>query len=96
MSPKRERYDISLKRQVVSEVLELGHRQCDVARQYGLPDNRVSRWVNDYKTGASWARSASQIAEDNELLRLQKENRRLLQENEILKKASAYFAKNIK
>ena len=56
----KERYDISLKRQVAVEVIEQGHRQCDVARQYGLSGKLVSNWVSDYRLGKSWARSDTQ------------------------------------
>ena len=93
---KPEQYDVSLKRQIAEDVLKAGHRQCDIARQYDISEKLVSRWVSDYKAGISWARSGDQIAQDEEFRRLQKENKRLYQEVEILKKASAYFAKNQK
>lgn len=90
------RYDDYLKRQVAQQVVDMNHRQCDVARQYGISDKLVSRWAIEYRTGTHWARSQDKVDEDAEFSRLQRENKRLQQENEILKKASAYFAKQLR
>ncbi len=92
----KESYDISLKLQVSKAVVDTGLRACDVAREYGISDKLVSRWSSEYRLGKSWARSETNKAEDESIIRLEKENRRLKQENEILKKASAYFARNLR
>ena len=92
----QEKYEVSLKHQVAHQVLNEGQRQCDVASQYGLRSQLISRWVREYQQGTHWARSEAKVAEDEEVRRLQRENTRLQQEVEILKKASAYFAKHLR
>ncbi|MBX9691368.1 MAG: transposase, partial [Cyanobacteria bacterium] len=59
-----------------------------VARELGVPEWKLRGWI---KKQESKAQSNSNM---DELVRLHNENRRLKEENEILKKAAAYFAKN--
>jgi transposase len=61
-----------------------------VARELGVRPNQLREWV-----GQTTAGSASKRGEtpDDELRRLRRENARLKQEAEFLKKAAAFFAK---
>ena len=95
MKRKQTNYEADFKLTVVNEVLKKGIKQAEVANCYGIRNQLVSRWVQQYKDRTSWARNAEQVDSDKRLLRLQKENKQLKMENEILKKASAYFAKNL-
>jgi transposase len=67
-----------------------------VAKDLGIEEWRLYGWVSAWrkkqiKAGGDEAKVAlAQLAE------LQKENRRLKEENEILKKAAAYFAKTLR
>jgi len=66
-----------------------------VAKELGLPEWKLYAWVDAFrkrqaKTGDNAAPAAEQIA------KLQKELKQLKEENEILKKAAAYFAKTVK
>jgi transposase len=60
----------------------------------GNGDNLVRRWKREFEEEASGARLGTD--EREELKQLRKENRLLRMEKEILKKASAYFAKEMK
>ena len=60
----------------------------------GIGDNLIRRWKREFEEEASGAGLDSD--EREELKRLRKENRMLRMEKEILKKASAYFAKEMK
>lgn len=67
-----------------------------VAEKFGINKIMLHRWVSDYRelgeeafVGKGYQRPA-----DAELKKLRKENERLKMENEILKKAAAYFAKD--
>jgi transposase len=60
----------------------------------GIGDNLIRRWKREFEEEASGARLTSD--EREELQRLRKENRMLRMEKEILKKASQYFAKEMK
>jgi transposase len=55
-------------------------------------------WVKKYKKSpnAPFPGSGKLSPEDEKLRKLEKENRELKDENEILKKAAAYFARNLK
>ena len=64
-----------------------------VAKDLGLGETAVRRWVQIApKTGAG-APGALTTTERDELIRLRRENKRLVMEREILKKAAAFFAK---
>lgn len=56
------------------------------------------RWVTEYQTygEGAFVGKGRQRSEDAELKKLKKENEYLRMENEILKKAAAYFAKEHK
>jgi transposase len=66
----------------------------EVARELGLPPWKLYGWVQTAEKSKTKGPSASGGAGD-ELRRLQKRNKELEQEVEILKKAAAYFAKNL-
>ena len=67
-----------------------------VAEKFGINHIMLHRWVSEYRelgenafVGKGYQRPA-----DAELRKLRQENERLKMENEILKKAAAYFAKD--
>jgi transposase-like protein len=66
----------------------------DVARELGLPEWKLYGWVQSWKKKNGKEGSGKNSVEE-ELRRLQKRNKELEQENEILKKASAYFARTL-
>lgn len=70
-----------------------------VARELGVSNSALSRWVAEDDFAKAQAEKASGVVpildvdEQAELVRLRREVRRLETENEILKRAAAYFAK---
>jgi transposase len=78
----------------VALVTEQGYKTSEAARSLGIGDNLIRRWKREFEEEASGARLGEE--EREELKRLRKENRMLRMEKEILKKASAYFAKEMK
>ena len=67
-----------------------------VCKELGLGDQTVRNWVKasaEGKLGGTGGRVVT--AEEMELTRLRAENFRLKRENEILKKATAYFARDV-
>jgi transposase len=91
---KRREYTEDFKRDAVALVTEQGYKPSEAARSLGVGDNLIRRWKREFEEELSGARLSSD--EREELLRLRKENRMLRMEKEILKKASAYFAKEMK
>ena len=67
-----------------------------VAEKMGLNTVMLYRWVSEYRENGEEAfmGSGHQAPADAELRKLKRENERPRQENEILKKAAAYFAKH--
>ena len=68
-----------------------------VAEKFGIHHVMLHRWVGEYQEQGedAFVGKGHQKPADAELRRLQKENERLKMENEILKKAAAYFAKDL-
>ena len=91
---KRREYTEDFKRDAMALVTEQGYKPSEVARSLGIGDNLIRHWKREFEEQASGAGLDSD--EREELKRLRKENRMLRMEKEILKKASAYFAKEMK
>ena len=77
-------------------VLKDGLKPLIVAEKLGIHNVMLYRWIDEYRTygDEAFVGKGHQKPADAELRRLQKENERLRMENEILKKAAAYFAKH--
>jgi transposase len=96
MSKKRRQFTDEFKAEVVM-LCQAGDRTCaQVARDLGLVESVVNRWVqkaNAAKTPTAKTDSGELTgSERDELARLRKEVSRLKMEREILKKAAAFFA----
>jgi transposase len=90
----RRKYTEDFKRDAVALVTEQGYKVAEAARSLGINDNLLRRWRQEFSDDASGAQLSAD--EREELNRLRKENRMLRMEKEILKKASQYFAKEMK
>ena len=91
---KRRNYTEEFKRDAVALVTEQGYKPSEAARSLGIGDNLIRRWKREFEEEASGTRLSAD--EREELKRLRKEVRMLRMEKEILKKASQYFAKEMK
>jgi transposase len=91
---KRRDYTEDFKRDAVALVTEQGYKPSEAARSLGIGDNLIRRWRREFEEQASGVRLNAD--EREELKRLRKEVRMLRMEKEILKKASQYFAKEMK
>ena len=89
-------YSEEFKVEAVKMVLESKESQNQVASDLGIAGTTLSGWVRRYKTNSEVGIEDSQKPTDAELelRKLRKKNKELEEENEILKKAAAYFAKN--
>jgi transposase len=79
----------------VKRVVADGNSVIVVARQLGLQAAMLRSWVQKYKTEVKVAKENTKESYIEELRDLRKENEELREANEILKKAAAYFAKNL-
>jgi transposase len=92
--PKRE-YTPEFKELAAKRVLS-GQGITAVTRELGLIEQTLRNWVKKAKAGKLTAPGSKSITpEQMELSRLQAEVARLRMENEIIKKAAAYFAKDV-
>lgn len=87
-------YDPDFKREAVRLVLEEGYTKSEVARRLGVNRTSIGKWVAAVAKKKDKAFTDSELTpEQEELRRLREENRQLRMEREILKKATAFFAK---
>ena len=95
---KRQRFTPEFKREAVRQLRESGKPAAVVARELGIPRNRIYKWAADLdqQGAAAFSGSGRRPAAQDELSKLRRENARLQEENIILKKAAAYFAKELK
>jgi transposase len=76
-------------------VLEGGKPLSEVATELGLGTGQLSTWRTEQLAAGSAEALAARKAEEAEMLRLKREVRRLEEENLILRKAAAVFAKGV-
>ena len=96
--PKRDRRSFTdeFKAGAVRLVLEEGKTVAQVARDLDLTASALSGWVLQARADRTNGRTGLTTAEREELARLRKENRELRMERDLLKKATAFFAKESK
>jgi transposase len=94
---KRQKFTPEFKREAVRMLQKSGKPAAVVARELGVPRNRLYKWAQDAerKGDQAFPGSGRPKASQDELAVLQRENERLKVENEILKKAAAYFAREL-
>ena len=93
MSRTRRRFTPEFKAEAVKLLEESGRPLQAVAEELGIHANQLRTWRNERLAAGSAEALARQRAEAAELARLRRENRRLEQENEILRRAAAFFAR---
>ena len=79
------------KRDVVAVARSSGLTQAQVARDFGISENSVARWVKQANVDDGLVEGATS-GEQAELVALRRRARVLEQEVEILRRATAYFA----
>jgi transposase len=94
---KRRRFSKEYKAEVVELIHKSGKSVAAVARELDLTETAVRRWVQQAEIDVGRGPAgALTTAEREELSQLRKRVRTLEMEREILKKATAFFAKESK
>ncbi|MGD0083294.1 MAG: transposase [Acidimicrobiales bacterium] len=91
----RRSFSKEFKAEVVELVRQPGNTAGSVARDLELTETAVREWVRQADVD-SGRRDGLTTAEREELARLRKENRVLREERDILKRATAFFAREIR
>lgn len=89
----RRRFTEEFRQQTVRLVLDEGKSVAAVARELDLVPSALGQWVKQAQADRSKGRTGLTTAEREELVRLRKALRIAEEERDILKKATAYFAK---
>jgi len=91
MGKKRRKFSDEFKVEAVKLVTEQGLTVAQAARDLGVNGVVLGRWKKTYEDGLLGDTVKRRELDENRALR--KENKRLRMERDILKKATAYFAK---
>ncbi len=92
---KQNTYPSEFKEWAVKLAIESDETIAQTARDLGVNPNTLHTWISTYsKPKNSTERTSEHIYDENN--RLKKELARVTQERDLLKKATAYFAKEIK
>ena len=91
----RKKYSKEFKLDAISLVLEQGYSRAEAARSLEINANQLGRWIREYQDedGHAFRGNGKLTAEQAEIRQLKEQVRRLKMEKDILKKATAFFAK---
>jgi len=91
---KRRKFSAEFKAEAVRIVDKTGQSMCSVAHELDLAESVLRNWVHNAQAERNGKTSGGlTLREREELNKLRRENKRLKMEREILKKATAFFAK---
>lgn len=90
----RKAYDAAFKERAVKMAVESGN-VAETARQLGIGYSLLQSWRNAAELARAKGHGLAMALEEKQrLAALERENAALREENEILKKATAYFARD--
>ena len=91
----RKRYSKQFKVDAVKLLTEQGYKVSEAARNLGIHNSSLRRWKKQFETNGNQAfpGKGNLNPEKEELYCLRKEVKKLRMERDILKKATAFFAK---
>lgn len=91
---RRRAFSAEFKAETVRLVRESGKSIGAIARELDLTESALRQWVRQAETNAGRGPAGALTTEERaELAALRRENKRLRMERDILKKATAFFAK---
>jgi len=88
---RTKRHTKELKIEAAKQITERRHYVRDVAKRLGVTTNSLRAWIEKYGPGPQHATKVED--QQAEIRRLKAELNRVTEERDILKKATAYFAK---
>ena len=94
MSGKYRKFSREFRNEAVRLVIENSRPIAQVARELGVKDGTLGNWVKLYRDEHANEEPPLTPAERIQLAEAQRELRELRMENEFLKKAAAYFARD--
>jgi transposase len=91
MIKRRKHYTEEFKLEAVRLVKESGRTQEEIAGDLGIGKSTLGKWLHHYRE--EYLLAGPHEDKEKELKRLRRENELLRQERDLLKKATAFFAK---
>jgi transposase len=92
MPRTRPPYPDEFRRRIV-ELHRAGRTVMSLSREFEPSEMTIRSWVKQAQLNAGERNDGLKSEERSELRRLRRENRKLIEEREILKKAAAWFAR---
>lgn len=94
MSEKRRSFTKEFKKDAVGLVLNQGYKVAEAARNLGVSEQALGRWVREHKNKEDQAFPGNGVQNDEQkrIRELEAKVRKLEMEKDILKKAAAFFA----
>lgn len=89
----RRTYTDEFKQQIVNLYNTGNYSLKQLIREYDLTETALSRWIHQANNSGSFKEKDNRTLEENELIRLRKQNKQLLMENDILKAAALILGK---
>jgi len=83
----RRTFTKEFKEQMV-QLHENGKPRKDIIKEYNLTGSAFDKWLKQYRNSGSFKEKDNRTPQEEELIKLQKENQRLAMENDILKQAA--------
>ena len=93
--PRPRKYPAELRERAVRLVFESGRPVAHVAADLGMHRETLRQWVRQAEADTGRRRDRLTTAERERIAELEREVRELRRANEILKAASAYFAREL-
>jgi transposase len=90
----KKNYSPEFREEAVKMVIETSRPIAQVARELGIVEGTLGNWVNTYRREHAGEEPPLTLNERARIRELERETRELKMENEFLKKAAAYFARD--
>ena len=98
MSNIERKYEPSFKLEIVQMIRDQGISVRQICRDMSLGETAVRRWLRQFEADQLGQPGVGKplTAEQQRVRQLESENRQLRMDNELLKKASAFFARELR
>ena len=83
----RRNFTDEFKKQMV-QLYNSGKPRSEIVREYDLTPSTLGKWIAYYNETRSFKEQDNRSDEENQLIELEKENKKLRMENDILKQAA--------
>ena len=93
--PTMRKYPVEFKERAVKLAVASDQPIAQTARDLGVNENTLHTWIGKYHRAERQEKEVNDAHLYDELKRLRKENARLKEERDIVKKAAAYFAQQL-